>query len=130
MGKSIEGVCVKDFPGKRNCFWDVCVIVIAREHRKDFRMTTLNTFTRENTVIEYSQDGIGGQHIRETRMLEGTQGTRQKSLSNAFRGWNTDWFGRDEGYKREIVAARACLIVQNRTLGSWIHGDGQEDLNE
>ena len=75
-------------------------------------------------MIEYSQGGIGGQHIRETHILEGT---RQKSLGNAFRGWNPDCFGRDEGQKREIAAARARLIVQNRTLGSWIHGDGQEN---
>ena len=88
----------------------------AREHRKDFRMATPNSFTWENTVIEHSQARIE-QYTRETPMLEGT---RQKSLANALRGWNTDWFGRDEGQKRELAGARACLIVKNRTLGSWM----------
>ena len=78
-------------------------------------MATQNSFTWENTVIEHSQARIG-QYTRETPMLEGT---RQQSLANAFRGWNTDWFGRDEGQKRELAGARACLIVKNRTLGSW-----------
>jgi hypothetical protein len=75
-----------------------------------------SSFTRENTVIEHSQARIERKYIRESPMLEGT---RQKSLGNAFRGWNTDWFGGDEGQKRELAGARACLIVKNRTLGSW-----------
>jgi hypothetical protein len=67
-------------------------------------------------VIACSQARIEGQYIRETPMLEGTG---QKSLGNAFRGWNPDWLGRDDGQKHGFVAARVCLILQNRTLGSW-----------
>jgi hypothetical protein len=76
-------------------------------------------------VIEHSQARIERKYIRESPMLEGT---RQKSLGNAFRGWNTDWFGGDEGQKRELAGARACLIVKNRTLGSWTFMiDGQDN---
>jgi len=35
--------------------------------------------------------------------------------------------GRGDGQKRGFVAARACLIAQNRTLGSCYRGDGQEN---
>jgi len=85
----------------------------ARKRRKDSRMIiTVHqvAFTRENTVIKGSQEvNTRDSHAR---------GNKAEITRLRFQRLESRLVGRNDGQKRDFVAARACLIVQGRTVGS------------